>query len=264
MGRLFDIFMKIIFSASVALFLVLLIVVIILGPEKTEKAIKSLFHFENYFSSLNLSLPKWNSKIAEKGPPSDTDKVLGETLETRNSAEIPPLIVPTSGIAPSSLFLFSGPLSLGKHEGVDIWTNLNGTGMDGVTYSKGNPVYAACSGYVKKIWAVNGDLSIVCDELDSIYEGVVPSRVIKTLYGHMGDQKTKELYIYVSEGQRVEQGDLIGNQGNLCFYSPQNIVVHLHFGVYDIRANNQIPLDPTPYIGVSATTLDQVFVAGVQ
>jgi murein DD-endopeptidase MepM/ murein hydrolase activator NlpD len=258
MKKFFSKLMTILFAITLALFLVLGIFVIVLGPQRAESAIKALFNFENYkqnYKKLFPFLSKIDVENKQKG-------LLGisDFRQIGDRSDIPPLLVPSSGIAPSSPFLFTGPLSEGKHEGIDIWTNRNGTGIDGVTYGKGNPVYASCNGYVRTVWEENGDVSIICDELDSIYKPKVPSLKIKTLYGHMADQFSDAVYIYVKERQRVEKGDLIGHQGNRCYWSPQNIVVHLHFGVYDItNPAGQVPLDPTPYIGVSCTTLDQVF-----
>jgi murein DD-endopeptidase MepM/ murein hydrolase activator NlpD len=83
------------------------------------------------------------------------------------------------------------------------------------------------------------------------------------MYGHMADQFSDAVYIYVKKGERVYKGQLIGHQGNRCYWAPQNRVVHLHFGVYDIRSYPQKHLDPTPYIGISCTTLNQKFVAGI-
>ena len=264
MKKIFSIFMTIVFAVTLGLFITLGIIVIILGPEKTEKAIKSLFRKETYIISYKKLLP-FPKGESEKRVIEDSGVVVGITRDIRDLSQEPPLFVPTSGITPSRGFLFVGPLSEGKHEGVDVWTNSNGTGMDGKTYHQGSPVYAACSGVVKKVWKENGDVSIICDELDEIYEDKVPSRHIKTLYGHMADRSanTNETFIYVHEGQQVNKGDLIGHQGNRCFWAPQNIMVHLHFGIYDITKQQQVPLDPTPYIGVSCTTLNQKFVAGI-
>jgi murein DD-endopeptidase MepM/ murein hydrolase activator NlpD len=260
MKKVFSKFMTIIFAASLAMFLLLGITVIILGPQKTEKAIKSLFDIENYKNNYKEFLPFLASTTTNEEEIT-SDQVLGITniRQIDDKSETSPLLVPSEGIAPSSAFLFTGRLEDGKHEGIDIWTNAAGTGMSGSSYDKGNPVYASCDGYVRTVWRENGDVSVICDELDSIYKEKVPSLKIKTLYGHMADQFSDKVYIYVKEGQRVKKGDLIGHQGNRCYWAPKNRVVHLHFGVYDITGVKQTPLDPTPYIGVSCTTLNQKF-----
>lgn len=261
MKKSFSKFMTIIFAISLGLFITLGIITIIIGPSKTEDAIKSLFKIENYKKNYKEIFPIFDNSISPERNLSESNDSLSR--EIKKLSDIPPLLVPTSGIAPRAFFLYTGPYEQGGHEGIDIWTNINGTGTDGKTYYKGNPVYAACSGVVSYRWDENGDVSIICDELNEIYEGVVPSRKIKTLYGHMADMQTRDVYIYIKKHQRVEKGDLIGHQGNLSFYAPENLMVHLHFGVYDISSYPQKPLDPSPYIGVSCTKLNQEFEAGV-
>ncbi|MFC1780317.1 M23 family metallopeptidase [Patescibacteria group bacterium] len=265
MKKVFSKLMTIIFAVSLALFMILGIVVIIAGPQKTENAIKALFKYENYKENYKKIFP-FLSIDTEKVEEEKTANTLGvfSKREITDRSEVPPFIVPSSGIAPSSKFLYTGLLSEGKHEGIDIWTNLNGTGLDGKTFGKGSPVYASCDGWVRTVWNENGDVSVICDPLDPIYIDQVPSLTIKTLYGHMANQFSDEVYIYVNEGQIVKKGDLIGHQGNRCFWAPKNTIVHLHFAVYDItNPANQIPLDPEPYIGVSCTTLGQEYIAGV-
>lgn len=265
MKKLFTKLIIIVFAVSLALFIVLGIIVIILGPQKTEEAIKALFNSESYSENYKKILPFLSkTKTLEEEPKRKEVLSASNNWKISNRSEKPPLIVPTSGIAPTNYSLYSGPITEGKHEGINIWTNSNGTGMDGKTYGKGNPVYSVCDGTVRKVWEENGDVSVICDPIDSIYSSKVPSLEIKALYGHMANRSSEAVYIYVVEGQRVNQGDLIGNQGNRCFWSPRNIMVTVHFGIYDISVAPQIPVDPTPYIGVSCTTLNQKFVAGVK
>ncbi|MBU0975826.1 MAG: M23 family metallopeptidase [Patescibacteria group bacterium] len=263
MEKIFSKLMTIIFAASLALFIMLGVFVIVLGPKRTESAIKALFKLSNYEEGYQRIYPVASKEILPPDSGNEPSVLGAEYLrEVRDISSVPPFIVPSSGTIPVSAFLYTGPLSEGKHEGIDIWTSVNGSGIDGG--NKGNPVYAACSGEVTYIWEANGDVSIRCDTLDSIYTEVIPSLEIKTLYGHMADQFSNEVYINVALGQRVEQGDLIGFQGNRCYWSLQNRVVHLHFSVYDVSVQPQKPLDPEPYIGVSCTTLNQDFVAGVK
>ncbi|MBN2016012.1 peptidoglycan DD-metalloendopeptidase family protein [Candidatus Dojkabacteria bacterium] len=260
--KVFSRCMTIVFAASLALFVLLIIVCIVLGPQETEKSIKALFDFKTYKEDYKKIIPFLSKKESDTQLDKEKEASVLDVFDKRiivDKSSTPALLVPSEGIAPRSAFLFTGPLDDGGHEGIDIWTNLNGAGMDGKTYGKGNPVYASCSGYVRKVWEDNGDVTVICDTLDEYYKEVVPSLKIKTLYGHMADQFSDEVYIYVHEGQRVNRGDLIGHQGNRCYWSPENRVVHLHFGVYDITNTKQVPLDPTPYIGVSCTTLNQEF-----
>ncbi len=266
MKKIFTKLMTIITAIALALFLVLGIIVIIVGPEKTENSIKALFNIDNYIKDYKEILPF----LGNSDNNNDINLNQKQVLSVFNRRKIesitnnPPLIVPTTGVVPTNFSLYSGPIEEGKHEGINIWTNYNGTGMDGKTYNKGNPVYAACDGTVRQVWDDNGDVSIICDELDPIYKKILPSLKIKTIYGHMANKANADVYIYVEEGQRVKQGDLIGNQGNRCYWSPQNIMVTVHFGIYDISVAPQVPLDPSPYIGVSCTTLNQTFTAGIE
>jgi len=253
-------FMIVLFGTVLGSFICLVLSITLIGSKNTEKSLKAIFNERSYIVSYQKILP-----ITYKDDTNEmyhNSNILGR-YHNRNiydKSNTPPLKVPSNGIAPRAMFLYTGPLSERKHEGIDIWTNERGSGMDALSYKKGNPVYASCSGYVKTVWEENGDVAIICDKLDTIYKDILPSLEIKTLYGHMADQFSDEVYIYVKEGQRVNQGDLIGHQGNRCYWSPQNTIVHLHFGVYDISKNPQIPLDPTLYIGVSCTTLNQEFI----
>ncbi len=260
--KVFNKIMLFIFITSLALFIVLGIWCIIIGPKNTENSLKSLLNFDNYLKKYKELIPLSHNNVERDYE--SAENILGVETKFGKLSDFPPFIVPTSGIAPSVNFLFTGPLDQGKHEGIDIWTNINGTGMDGQTYGKGNPVYASCSGYVRNIWEENGDVSIVCDPIDPIFKNKLPSLEVKTLYGHMADQFSSEVYIYVSVGQRVTKGEFIGYQGNRCYYAPQNRVVHLHFGIYDISDGKHVPLDPEPYIGVSCTTLNQVFTTQIE
>ncbi len=251
--------LTVIFATTLGLLICLTLSVLIVGAENTEKAIKAILCKSNYIESLKRSIPNAYKNDIDNN--TKKTKILGEFYKRDifDRTDKAPLLVPTDGIAPRSAFLYTGPLSKGGHEGIDIWTNLKGAGIDTSIYKKGNPVYASCDGYVRTVWKENGDVSIICDPIDPIYKDKLPSLKIKTLYGHMADQFSNDVYIYVVEGQRVSKGDLIGHQGNRCFWAPQNIVVHLHFGVYDLSVTPQIPLDPSPYIGISCTTLNQEF-----
>lgn len=170
-----------------------------------------------------------------------------------------PFIVPSDGIAGHRNFVYVPPM----HGGIDIWTNKQGTGVDGKS-SKGYPVYAACGGKVTRVYKPNQEIEIVCDPIDPEYADTVPSLKVKTLYAHMGDAVNKEQYHQLKVGQRVEQGELIGYQGNVSSITPVNRVTHLHFGVYDLTKGGVPPtLNPETYIGVPCTIEGQKFVAGI-
>lgn len=165
-----------------------------------------------------------------------------------------PLFVPTNGIAAHKDFLYHEE----SHPGIDIWTNTNGTGLNGT--SKGYPVYSACSGKVVRVFTPNQEIEIQCDPLPPEYIDAVPSLNIKILYSHLGDGTTKLAYHSLGMGQRVEAGELVGYQGNISSFVPQNRVVHLHFSVYDLNVRRS--LDPAPYIGLDKVRLGQTFEAG--
>ena len=261
--------MTIIFAISLAVFVILGIFVLLIGPEKAEKAIKVLFKVETYQEAYHRIYPTERYVYQPDSYASNVsgaEKNLLGVYKSRNvvnQEESYPLIVPTTGITPVHQFLYTGPNAEGGHEGIDIWTNSNGTGLSGEIYDKGNPVYAACDGKVSNVWEENGDVSIICDPLDQMFEEKVPSLEVKTLYGHMADQFSDEVFILVAKGDKIQKGDLIGYQGNRCYYAPENRVVHLHFGVYDVRTAIHKPMNPEAYIGVSCTTLNQTFKEGV-
>ena len=170
--------------------------------------------------------------------------------------KIYPLVVPSSGIAGHKNFLYNPPF----HGGIDIWTNIKGRGVDGKG-SRGNPVYAACSGTVIRVYHPNEEIEIKCDKLDSSFKDMVPSLEIKILYAHMGDAVTHEPYHKLRVGQRLIQGEFVGYQGNVSSIMPVNRVTHLHFGVYDLSKRKISLLDPAPYIGVPTNKAGQIFVA---
>ncbi len=147
-------------------------------------------------------------------------------------------------------------VQFGGHMGIDIAT------------SHRDPVYAAHDGIVV---ATQGDrtsqggleVRITSPELDG--ESVGNSR-IQTVYCHL-DQ-----YV-VTLGQNVQQGDLIGFEGNTGFVvsggttywgnAPAGAGTHLHFGLYeDIKTNGvwhrryknvlRDSVDPLPYITETA------------
>ncbi|MBN1916021.1 hypothetical protein JW796_03470 [Candidatus Dojkabacteria bacterium] len=168
--------------------------------------------------------------------------------------EATPLLIPTNGIAAHKDFLYNEE----SHPGVDIWTNTKGTGLNGT--SRGYPVYSACSGKVIRIFLPNQEIEIQCDSLPIEYRDMVPSLNIKILYSHLGDGATKEVYHDLKLGQRLERGELVGYQGDISSFVPENRVVHLHFGVYDL--NIRRPLNPAPYLGYDEIRLGHTFEVG--
>ncbi len=172
----------------------------------------------------------------------------------------PPFLVPTNGVAGHKNFLYLPEI----HPGIDIWTNMDGTGLNKT--KMGYPVYSACSGYVANYKPANEEIEIRCDTLPEAYRGKVPSLNVKILYSHLGDGETGEAYHQLKLGQRVEKGELVGYQGNKSSFAPENRVVHLHFGVYDLssRQSPPPPIDPMFYIGVDTHKVGQMFYTGIE
>lgn len=166
-----------------------------------------------------------------------------------------PLLVPTNGVAGHKNFLYLPA----THPGIDIWSNKDGSGVGGKKY--GNPVYSACSGVVSHYKPKNEEIEIRCDRLSDIYKDRVPSLDIKVLYSHLGDGETLEPFHKLKVGQRLKAGEFLGYQGSKSSFVPENKVVHLHLGVYDLSVGKSPApaLDPMPYIGVSTHTIGQRF-----
>lgn len=168
---------------------------------------------------------------------------------------LPPLLVPTKGIAGHKNFLYLPEI----HPGIDIWTNANGSGLD--NQKQGNPVYAACRGQVIHYKPSNEEIEIKCDPIPDHYQDKVPSLNIKILYSHLGNGETGESFHSLKVGQKLEKGELLGYQGDKSSFAPENRIVHLHFGVYDLssRQSPPPPLDPMLYIGVNTHKVGQLF-----
>jgi len=135
-----------------------------------------------------------------------------------------------------------------RHQGIDIF----GRGEPGSV-----PVYAAYSGYLTRLadWKSSVIIRIPSDPLE-------PGRQIWTYYTHLADSGgqsyitaafppgTSEVY--------VEQGTLLGYQGNYSGDPDNPTGVHLHFSIVkdDGRGNflNELDidntLDPSPYFGM--------------
>ena len=65
-----------------------------------------------------------------------------------------------------------------------------------------------------------------------------------TLYAHL-----KYGTVAVSNGDRVEQGQVLGYMGNTGY----SFGAHLHF---EVRDNNNVCIDPTPYVGADLPGID--------
>lgn len=160
-----------------------------------------------------------------------------------------PFKVPSEGTIGSYSGTFGGLMYGKRHWAIDIWTTTNNSGA--LPSHKGNPVYAACSGKVVRIFPDNAALIIQCNDISSKYDVPKHSGVF-TYYGHLGNKSTKKLFITVGNQQRVKKGQLIGYQGDLSSFYPDMSNVHLHFSIFtgNSESDNQGgSVNPCLYIG---------------
>jgi len=130
-----------------------------------------------------------------------------------------------------------------NHQGIDLKQYENG---QPVTTPGIVPVYAAYAGTV----ILDSRHGNAPRWLDIMHTNVGGQPVVYTFYTHLANASCTESYIVVSNGQRVEQGDLLGYQGNCSGDPARPASVHLHFsvnypGVSEFD-NNQ---DPSPFLG---------------
>ncbi len=120
-----------------------------------------------------------------------------------------------------------------------------------ISGAKGSPVTAATSGYVTQVYTGcthnYGKSYNCCNSIGNFvmlkYNGTLNNMQLETRYGHLTD-------IYVSVGQYVNMGDVIGTIGSTG-YSTGN---HLDFKTYF----NGTPGDPAPFL----QTPTQLYYAG--
>ena len=167
-----------------------------------------------------------------------------------------PFVLPTSGFIG---FIWDDSFRPGhRHQGLDFF----GGQAAGIT-----PVVVAYSGYLTRLpgWKSSIIIRIPSDPLQ-------PQRQIWIYYTHMADQGgqsyiNKEFPTGSSE-MYVEQGTLLGYQGNYSGdpYNPTG--VHLHFSIVKDDGNGgflneikvQNTLDPSPYIGIRLNANDNPMV----
>jgi len=157
-----------------------------------------------------------------------------------------PFSLPTYGLVG---FLWDDSFRPGhRHQGIDIF----GRSESGVT-----PVYAAFSGYLTRLsdWKSTVIVRIPSDPLN-------PSRQIWTYYTHMADENgtsyIDSAFPPGTEEVFVEEGTLLGYQGNYSGDPNNPTGVHLHFSVVKDDGNglflNELKirntLDPSPYLGL--------------
>lgn len=158
-----------------------------------------------------------------------------------------PFSMPTSGLIG---YMWRDSFRPGHHhQGLDIF---------GGEDAGATPVYAAYSGYLTRLpdWKSSLIIRIPSDPLN-------PSRQIWTYYTHMANidgmsyispdfpPGTTEVY--------VEEGSLLGYQGNYSGDPNNPTGIHLHFSIvmddgkgnYLNELNIQNTLDPSPYLGMA-------------
>lgn len=160
-----------------------------------------------------------------------------------------PFLLPSSGLIGLLWNDPAGPYSvLHRHSGIDIF----GNGAAGTI-----PVYAAYAGYLTRL--DNWVSAVIIQHDDPLESG----RVIWTYYAHMASQDG-ESYVDAAfpagtRGKRVEQGTLLGYQGDYNGGSVRQIGTHLHFSVVLSEDNGTFKnetdagntLDPSPYLGMA-------------
>ncbi|KXK27271.1 MAG: Peptidase family M23 [candidate division WS6 bacterium OLB20] len=234
---------------------------LLFGTAKTTTTVMYMFNsiFPGAAPERTYSAARPEAEIGQASVLGDSDSSFADfkipqVREVAFHKKPSPLIVPTDGIAAHKNFLYD-PVS---HGGVDIWTNVNGKGLEAGS-SRGYLVYAACTGTVIRVYQPNEEIEIKCDRLPEEFASEVPSLDIKILYAHMGDAVTKERYHSLYVGQRVSKGQQVGWQGNVSSIAPVNRVTHLHFGIYDLSRSGRPTVNPESYIGVPATVVGQIF-----
>ena len=158
-----------------------------------------------------------------------------------------PFLLPTDGYIG---FLWGDSFRPGHtHQGVDIFTS---------TSAGETPIYAAYGGYLTRLedWKSSLIIRIPQDPLH-------PERQIWTYYTHLADPQGNSYIVEdFPRGTRevyVEEGSLLGYQGNYSGNPGNPTGVHLHFSIVkddgaghflnERRINNT--LDPSPYLGLS-------------
>lgn len=235
--------------------------IVLLGPGNTVDSINVLIG-----RAISIILPSevYAHDMNFLGFPSDITSIINGDLiisspKNYTSEELMyPMIVPTNGIAGHGNFLYLPDI----HPGIDIWTNQNGSGLPGKKH--GYEVFSACSGVVSHYKEPNEEIEIICDRISDTFKDTVPSLNVKILYSHLGDGETGESFHKLKVGQRVEKGELVGYQGHKSSFAPENRVIHLHFGVYDLSGKKSPPppLDPMYYIGIDTHKVGQIFNSG--
>lgn len=160
-----------------------------------------------------------------------------------------PFILPSDGFIGLLYADPAGPYSVvNRHTGIDIF----GDGEPGTV-----PVYAAYDGYLTRLedWLS----TVIIQHEDPLEEG----RSIWTYYTHMASRDGETSFVEAAfpagtHGVWVEQGTLLGYQGEYSGNSTFPIGLHVHFSIVKSDENGSFmnearlanTLDPTPYLGL--------------
>ena len=160
-----------------------------------------------------------------------------------------PFILPSDGFIGLLYADPAGPYSvLNRHTGIDIF----GDGEPGQV-----PVYAAYDGYLTRLdtWLA----TVIIQHDDPLEEG----RTIWTYYTHMASRDGETSFVSDAfpagtHGQWVEQGTMLGYQGEFSGTAAYAVGLHVHFSIVKSDENGSFmnesrldnTLDPTPYLGL--------------
>jgi murein DD-endopeptidase MepM/ murein hydrolase activator NlpD len=168
-----------------------------------------------------------------------------------------PFLFPSDGFVG---FLWEDSFRPGhQHQGIDIFTN-KGSGE--------TPVYAAYDGYLSRLpdWKSSVIIRIPRDPL-------LPSRQIWTYYTHLADVNGNSYIVDDfppgTTDLFIEEGTLLGYQGNYSGTPGHPVGVHLHFSIvkddgkgnFLNELNIQNTLDPSPYFDLplnGSTNKDEI------
>jgi hypothetical protein len=189
----------------------------------------------------------WVSWVGYQYAPERVELTIAEELAQCFQA---PFIMPTAGWGG----VLHGDSILGtrNHSGLDIF----GVEGNGVT-----PVYAAYGGYLTRLdnWTSAVIIRHPQDPLN-------PNQQIWTYYTHMASTSGQSYIVpEIPPGTielPIEQGTLLGYQGDYNGNSPRQISTHLHFSIVKDDGNGQFlnetvlsnTLDPSPYLGMRLNT----------
>lgn len=178
------------------------------------------------------------------------------TVRDRVACPGAPFILPSNGFIG---LLWGDPIGpytvLNPHSGIDIF----GDGTPGEV-----PIYAAYAGYLTRLpdW-----FSTVIIRHD---DPLQPGRTIWTYYTHMGSRDGAESYVAAAfppgtDEVWVEQGTLLGHQGDYAGVGRPPVGLHVHFsvvlsgadGLFTNEARISNTLDPSPYLGMEVSSAQQ-------